>query len=115
VLLGSLGGIGLLAGTAGLLWLHSQRHPVVGDRTQYSMDVGFMVLLFALSLTGLLLLVLRDSAVMPLLLALHLGVVAAFFITLPYGKFAHAVYRLAALLKDAVEKRQPNAVVLKLD
>jgi len=115
VLLGSVGGLGMLAGTAGLLWLHSRRQPVLGDRTQRAMDVGFMVLLFALSLTGLLLLAFRDSAVMPLLLAVHLGVVAAFFITLPYGKFAHAVYRAAALLKDAIEKRQPSTIVLKLD
>jgi citrate/tricarballylate utilization protein len=47
--------------------------------------------------------------------AVHLGVVAAFFITLPYGKFAHAVFRVAALQKDAIEKRQPNTIVLKLD
>jgi citrate/tricarballylate utilization protein len=115
VLLGSVGGIGLLAGTAGLLWLHAQRHPDLGDRTQRPMDVGFMTLLFATSLTGLLLLIFRDGAAMPLLLAVHLGVVAAFFITLPYGKFAHAVYRVAALVKDAIEKRQPNTIVLKLD
>ena len=115
VLLGSVGGAGLLAGTGGLLWLHSQRHSSVRDRTQRAMDVGFMVLLFATSLTGLALLVFRDSAAMPLLLAVHLGVVAAFFITLPYGKFAHAVYRVAALLKDAIEKRQPNTIVVKLD
>jgi citrate/tricarballylate utilization protein len=115
VLLGGVGGVGLLAGTAGLLWLHAQRHPDLGDRTQRAMDVGFMVLLFATSLTGLLLLIFRDGAAMPLLLAVHLGVVAAFFITLPYGKFAHAVYRVAALVKDAIEKRRPDTIVLKLD
>jgi citrate/tricarballylate utilization protein len=47
---------------------------------------------------------------MPLLLAVHLGIVMALFATLPYGKFAHAVYRGAALLKFAIEKRQPNPV-----
>ncbi len=31
----------------------------------------------------------------------------ALFLTLPYGKFAHGVYRAAALLKWAIEKRQP--------
>jgi hypothetical protein len=30
---------------------------------------------------------------MGLLLALHLGVVMALFLTLPYGKFAHGVFR----------------------
>ena len=36
---------------------------------------------------------------MPLLLAVHLGVVMALFATLPYGKFAHGIYRSAALLE----------------
>jgi citrate/tricarballylate utilization protein len=31
------------------------------------------------------------------LLALHLGAVLALFVTLPYGKFVHGFYRLAAL------------------
>ena len=45
---------------------------------------------------------------MALLLAVHLGVVMALFLTLPYGKFAHGVYRCAALLKWAIEKRRPS-------
>mgnify|MGYP001756773412 FL=1 len=45
-------------------------------------------------------------------LCLHLGAVMALFLTLPYGKFAHAVYRTAALLRHAIEKRQPNPVGL---
>ena len=36
---------------------------------------------------------------MPFLLAVHLGFVMALFATMPYGKFAHAIYRGAALLK----------------
>jgi len=27
---------------------------------------------------------------------------------MPYGKFAHGFYRLAALLKNSIEKRQQN-------
>jgi len=27
-------------------------------------------------------------------------------LTMPYGKFAHGFYRLAALLKNSIEKRQ---------
>jgi citrate/tricarballylate utilization protein len=30
----------------------------------------------------------------------------AFFLTMPYGKFAHGFYRVAALLKNSIEKRQ---------
>ncbi|HEY1226110.1 MAG TPA: tricarballylate utilization protein TcuB, partial [Ramlibacter sp.] len=79
------------------------------------MDRAFIVLLFATSLTGLALLAWRDSAAMGLLLAVHLGTVMALFLTLPYGKFAHAVYRCAALLKWAIERRQPNRLQLGAD
>jgi citrate/tricarballylate utilization protein len=76
------------------------------------MDRGFIALLFFTSLTGLALLVWRDTGAMALLLAVHLGVVMALFATLPYGKFAHGIYRSAALLKWAIEKRQPNRLQL---
>lgn len=108
VVLGTAGGVGLLAGPAGLFWLHRRRHPAHVLAAQKPMDRGFIALLFFTSLTGLALLIWRDTAAMALLLALHLGAVMAFFLTMPYGKFAHAGYRCAALLKYAIEKRQPN-------
>jgi citrate/tricarballylate utilization protein len=115
VILGLLGGVGLLIGPAGLLWLNLRRNPLQGDPLQQPMDRAFIVLLFATSLTGLALLRWRDQAAMPSLLAVHLGCVLALFLTLPYGKFAHAVYRCAALLKWAVERRQPNRLKLASD
>jgi citrate/tricarballylate utilization protein len=115
VLLGTAGGIGLLLGPAGLLWLNLRRHPLHGDPAQRTMDRGFIALLLGNSLTGLALLAWRDSGAMALLLAVHLGFVLALFLTLPYGKFAHAVYRAAALLKYAIERRQPNPLQLGAD
>jgi citrate/tricarballylate utilization protein len=115
VLLGTAGGVGLLAGPAGLLWLNLRRHPLHGDTAQRPMDRGFIALLFFNSVSGLALLAWRDSGAMALLLAVHLGFVMALFLTLAYGKFAHAVYRCAALLKYAVERRQPSTVKLKED
>ena len=112
VLLGTVGGIGLLIGPAGLLWLNLGRHPLHGDNAQKPMDRGFIALLFLSSVSGIALLAWRDTAAMTLLLALHLGVVMALFLTLPYGKFAHGFYRSAALLKWAIEKRQPNHLQL---
>jgi citrate/tricarballylate utilization protein len=106
VILGTLGGIGLLIGTVGLLYLkwRSDRDPA--NSNMLSMDVAFLVLLFATSLTGLLLLALRETPAMGTLLVIHLGVVAGLFITLPYGKFVHVVYRYAALVRYAIEQRQ---------
>ncbi|WP_322060620.1 tricarballylate utilization 4Fe-4S protein TcuB [Paraburkholderia sp. J63] len=108
VLLGTAGGIGLLIGPAGLLWLNLRRHPDHGDPKQRPMDRGFIALLLLTSATGLSLLTWRDTPAMAWLLAVHLGVVLALFATLPYGKFAHGIYRCAALLKSSIEKRQAN-------
>lgn len=115
VLLGTAGGLGLLIGPIGLLWLNLRRHPLHGDAAQRPMDRGFIALLLCNSGTGLALLAWRDSGAMALLLALHLGFVMALFLTLPYGKFAHAVYRVTALLKYAIERRQPNKLQLGAD
>lgn len=111
-LLGVVGGISLLIGTAGLFWLHLRRHPQHGDAAQKPMDRGFIALLFFTSLTGLALWLARGTAAMPALLAAHLGVVMALFLTLPYGKFAHGVFRSAALLKWSIEKRLPSQLKL---
>lgn len=115
VLLGTVGGIGLLIGPAGLLWLNLRRDPRTADVTQKPMDLGFIALLFLTSLTGLALMLWRDTSLLSLLLAVHLGVVMALFVTLPYGKFAHGIFRSAALLKWAIEKRQPNRLQLGSD
>jgi citrate/tricarballylate utilization protein len=111
-ILGAVGGVSLLLGTLGLFKLKLQRHPLHGDAAQKPMDLGFIALLFLTSLTGLALWLARGHNAMPALLALHLGVVMALFATLPYGKFAHGIFRTAALLRFAVEKRQPNRIGL---
>jgi citrate/tricarballylate utilization protein len=104
VIAGAAGGVGLLAGTSGLFVLKLKRNPAIQDPRQFGMDAGFVVLLFLSSLTGLLLLGLRRSSAMPTLLAIHLGVVLALFLTLPYGKFVHGIYRASALFRNALER-----------
>ena len=114
-LLGAVGGVSLLVGTVSLFKLHLQRAPQHGDAAQKPMDLGFIALLFLTSLTGLALWLARGTPALAALLAIHLGVVMALFATLPYGKFAHGIFRTAALLRNAVEKRQPNPVGLGAD
>ena len=115
VILGTLGGIGLVIGPVGLLWLSYRRHPEHGAAGQRPMDRGLILLLLLTSVTGLALLAWRDTSAMAPLLAVHLGAVMALFVTLPYGKFAHSTYRSAALLKWAIEKRLPSALRLTED
>ncbi|ALI04173.1 2,3-diketo-L-gulonate TRAP transporter small permease YiaM [Pseudomonas sp. FW306-02-F02-AA] len=110
VMLGIAGGVGLLIGPAGLLWLNLRRNPEHGDDNQKPMDRGFIALLFLVSASGLALLAFRETAALGLLLAIHLGLVMAFFLTMPYSKFAHGIFRSAALLKYSIEKRQPNPI-----
>jgi citrate/tricarballylate utilization protein len=114
-LLGAFGGVSLLAGSLGLGWLRWQRHPLHGDAAQKPMDLGFIALLALSSASGLGLWAARGGPAMALLLCLHLGAVMALFLTLPYGKFAHGFYRLAALLRHNVERRLPNPIGLSAD
>jgi len=105
VVLGTLGGLGLFIGPIGLLAARKQRDPVLVDETRTGMDAAFTVMLLLTGLSGLALLLWRDTNAMGPLLALHLGFVFALFITLPYGKFVHGLYRFAALLRYARERR----------
>ncbi len=114
-LLGTVGGVMLVAGCIGLLALHCRRHPQHRVNEQRAMDLGFIALLGLTGVTGLALALARDTAAVPLLLCTHLGAVMALFATMPYGKFAHGVYRVAALLKWAIERRQPSRLRLAED
>ena len=104
VVLGTVGGLGLLAGPVGLLWLKMRRPLERRDRSQLGFDLALLILLFETSLTGLLLLAFRQSTLMGALLGVHLGAVAGLFLVLPYGKFVHGLYRFCALVRDASER-----------
>jgi citrate/tricarballylate utilization protein len=110
VVLGTLGGIGLLVGPIGLLAESWKRDPVLVDQQRMGMDTAFIVMLFLTSLTGMVLLILRETSAMGPLLALHLGVVFALFLTMPYGKFVHGIYRFVALVRYARERRMTGQV-----
>ena len=107
VLLGTVGGLGMTVGTAGMLWfkfaadpepgaprllgtdfaLHPPHPADRGDRARAPRPA-------------------RDGA-MGTLLAVHLGCVLALFVVMPYSKFVHGIYRGAALLRNAVEQARP--------
>ena len=112
VILGTLGGVLMCVGTAGLLMLRIRRDPRLGDPEQFPMDIGFISLLFLVAFTGLMLLVLRDTSAMRASLIVHLATVMAFFLLMPYSKFVHGLYRGLAILKHQREQKSPNPLGL---
>lgn len=106
VLLGTVGGLGILIGTAGLTWLKVTGDPGPVAGRLLGGEYAFLFILFLVAATGLLLLVLRATPAMASLLAVHLGAVIALFLLLPYSKFVHGGYRAAALLRSRIERRR---------
>jgi citrate/tricarballylate utilization protein len=105
VLLGIFGGIGLVIGPLGLLHAKFTRDAAMQENGRLGMDAAFLAMLLLTSLSGLALLILRDTPAIGIILALHLGIVFSFFLTMPYGKFVHGIYRFAALMRYAQERR----------
>lgn len=108
-LLGTVGGIGLIIGPIGLLIAKFRRDPALLDTARMGMDTGFILMMFLVGLTGMLLMLLRLTPAMGVMLALHLGVVFALYLTMPYSKFVHGIYRFAALVRYAAERRMEAA------
>jgi citrate/tricarballylate utilization protein len=103
VLFGTVGGVAMVIGTSGLLWFKWKSSKEPSGTDARSMDYLFLVLLCLTSLSGIFTLVFRTTAAMGTILVLHVGLVAALFLTAPYGKFVHVVYRFLALLKYRME------------
>lgn len=99
VMFGTVGGVLLCIGTAGLHQMKLKTEASLKSPALWGMETGFIALLFFTSLTGLLLLFLRETAVMGTMLAVHLGFVLTLFLVLPYSKMVHGVYRFLALLR----------------
>ena len=106
VVLGTLGGIGITIGPLGLLAAKLRRDRQLMDESRMGMDVAFILMLLLTGVTGLLLLVLRATPLMGVTLALHLGFVFGFFVTMPYGKFMHGIFRGLALVRYSAEKKR---------
>lgn len=103
VVLGSLGGIAIIVGASGLLVLKWRSDRAPADERSVNLDWLFLLSLDIVVVTGMLLLILRDTSAMPVLLVVHLATVLALYVSAPYGKFAHFVYRYVALLQNRVE------------
>ncbi len=100
-LLGLSGGLLLVLGCVEMIRLKLRADRALGAQGAFGGEVAFVGLLGFVGLSGLALYGLGQTAAMPLLLAVHLGAVLAFFLLTPFTKMAHGFYRLAALVVDA--------------
>jgi len=110
VVLGTIGGAGMVVGAIGLLWLKVSGDQAPRSPAQLGPDVTLLLLLLAIAATGLFLLAVRTTEVMGVALAVHLGVVLAFFLAMPYSKFVHGIFRLAALVRHHADKEASDAL-----
>lgn len=105
VVLGTAGGIAMIVGTTALMRLKWRSDDRPAEARMIAKDYGFLFSLDLVSVTGMLTLALRESGVLGAVLAVHLGSLVAFFLTMPYGKFVHFVYRYGALVRHRIESR----------
>ncbi len=105
VMLGLIGGVAMTIGSIGLLALKRANPSHLSTERSRALDLSFLITLLACSVTGLALLVLRDTALMGSMLLAHLATVLVLYLTAPYGKMVHGAYRFGALLKDVQERR----------
>ena len=107
VIFGTAGGIAMVIGACGLVWYKLRSDSAPASEGLVSLDYIFLAILGLVSISGLLTLALRGTWIMGTILVIHLALVAALFITAPYGKFVHLVYRYLALAKyDAEQSHQ---------
>jgi citrate/tricarballylate utilization protein len=107
VLTGTLGGIGMLAGGAGLGVLKARSDPARGTSGMRRADYALIIALGVLAGTGLLTLAVRDTAVFGPVLVAHLAAIAVAFAVAPYTKFTHWLYRLLAIYKHTLTGTAP--------
>lgn len=109
VISGTLGGLAIVAGTAGLLLLEARAERAPAERGETVLNMVFLVALAMVAVTGLALLALRESPAMGPLLIVHVGLVVGLIAALPAAKSLHAPFRAAALLRAAAEGRRGRA------
>ena len=108
VISGTVGGLGLLAGCTGLLLLKARSSAVTSIAQLTVKDYGLLTALTFLALSGLAVLLTRDTAAFGVVLLIHLAAVILSFASAPYSTFVHVVFRFAALIRDQAEQRPPG-------
>src|SRR5665213_1174138 len=106
VIFGTVGGVAMIAGVCGLISVKLKSDPTPAGVDAPKLDYSFLIILGLASLSGMLTLILRATSAMGSALIIHLGLIAALFVTAPYGKFVHSMYRLLALIMYRVARQR---------
>lgn len=104
VLTGTVGGIMAIVGCLGLMVLKRRSDYFQTTETMRGADHGLIWALLFLNVSGMAVLLTRETAAFgPLLLAHLAGILVAFGIA-PYTKFVHFTYRALAVYKDNLDR-----------
>lgn len=103
VIFGICGGLLMMIGATALLYLKSKSNKAPSFKEMLNLDTAFLATLDLVSVTGFLTFVLRTDSALGTIFLIHLALVLTLFLTAPYGKFAHFIYRFAALENDRFE------------
>ena len=103
VILGTVGGIGLVVGSAVLANLKRRVDPAPQDARSVPRELGLLAALVVLGIGGLATLLLRTTPAYGITLILHLSTVFACFVLAPFTKFMHGLYRALSLVRDTQE------------
>ena len=79
-------------------------------RTAARWHVGFIGLLLLIAVSGLGLMLSHGTSLLTPTLCVHLGAVMALFLTMPYGKFAHGVFRSDGAADVVARTAAPPAI-----
>lgn len=105
-LLGVPGGLLMVVGALSLIRLKLRADPALSAERVWGGEMGFVILLGATALTGLMLYAATGTGLVRPLLGLHLATVLALFLLLPFSKMVHGFFRLAALTAEAAKSRR---------
>jgi citrate/tricarballylate utilization protein len=110
VMLGIMGGALILVGVVGLLVLKESANSKLIESAWIETDRAMLYLLLAIVVSGFVITSMRSMPFARLMFLVHISLVATLFVSAPYSKLVHIIYRYLAVVKYYYDKRILSAV-----